>query len=595
MPITRRRWLATTLASAAATAQQRTRRPNVVLIMSDDHGYGDLSCHGNTVLRTPHLDGLASQSTEFSRFYVSPVCAPTRASLLTGRYNVRCGVHGVTGGRETMPVEEVTVAETFRKSGYRTSLIGKWHLGELYPNVPHAQGFDEYIGFRTGHWNNYFDSTLEKNGKPYPTRGFITDFLTDEALAFCNRNRENPFLLYVAYNAPHSPFQAPENALARFREAKMPIELASVYAMIENLDSNIGRLLAGLDRLQLSDNTIVVFLTDNGPAGQRFNAGLRAAKGSVYEGGVRVPMFIRWPGRIESGRKVDTIAAHIDIYPTLTDLCGVERPRTPAIDGLSLRPLLESKAASWPDRSIFTHREVPRQPDAMYPGAIRTQRYNLINGKELYDISSDPGETTDLSAKLPEKVRELRGRYEDWFKTAISERGFRHLPLPVGHPEENPAVLPATQAYFDGELKFHNVNGYAHDWITGWSRVEDSVWWEIDVARAGVFDIALRYLCAADSLGAEISVTAGGIERKASITKATPTQPLADRNLVEIAHYKTMDWGTLPAGSFALAKGRTSLKVRALAKRGRVVMDLKEVVMTMRQPQPLAASAAWRG
>jgi hypothetical protein len=221
----------------------------------------------------------------------------------------------------------------------------------------------------------------------------------------------------------------------------------------------------------------------------------------------------------------------------------------------------------------------------MYPGAIRTQRYNLINGKELYDIASDPGESRDLSSKLPEKVRELRGRYEDWFKTAIAERGFRHFPLPVGHMEENPAVLPATQAYFDGELKFHNVNGYAHDWITGWSRTGDSVWWEIDVSRAGVYDIALRYLCPADSLGAEIAVTAGGIERKATVAKATPMQPLADRNLVEVAHYKTMDWATLPAGSFALQKGRTRLTVRALKKPGSIVMDLKEARLEIRSQQ----------
>ena len=253
--LSRREWCAATAAGALTprAARPAARRPNVVLVMTDDQGYGDLSCHGNPHLRTPNIDAFAKQSVEFNRFYVSPVCAPTRSSLLTGRYNLRCGVYGVTTGFETMRTEEVTLAEALRGAGYRTALFGKWHLGEHYPYVPHAQGFDEFVGFRTGHWLNYFDPPLERNGKPIRGRGFITDVFTDEATAFMERNRERPFFLYLAYNAPHSPFQVPDRYYERFRNNKeLAPETAVVYGMVENLDENIGRLLRRVDELELA-------------------------------------------------------------------------------------------------------------------------------------------------------------------------------------------------------------------------------------------------------------------------------------------------------------------------------------------------------
>ncbi|MEZ5354665.1 MAG: arylsulfatase [Bryobacteraceae bacterium] len=576
--LSRRQWLGATAAGALQSAGGAVeKRPNVILIMSDDQGYGDLSLHGNKELSTPHLDRLAGEGAEFTRFYVSPVCAPTRSSLLTGRYNVRCGVHGVTTGKETMPVDEVTVAETFRGAGYRTALIGKWHLGEAYPNVPHAQGFDHYIGFRTGHWNNYFDTTLERNGKPYPTKGYIADALTGEAEAFVAQNRRNPFFLYLSYNTPHSPFQAPDRYWKKFDAKGMPREKAAVYGMIENLDDNIGRLTARLEGLGLAGETIVVFLTDNGPAGERYNAGLRGRKGSVYEGGVRVPFFLRWPGHVRPGRKVDTIAAHIDVYPTLADLCGVARAEGRAIDGRSLRPLLEDDKAGWPDRPLFTHRELVDKESAAYPGAIRTQRYNLVNGKELYDMEADPGESKDVAAEHPEAVRELRGRYEDWFQTAIAERGFHRLPIPVGHPEENPVTLPATQAYFDGAIRFNNGNGFAHDWLVGWTESSSTVHWEIDVAEAGRYGVTIQYLCPAGETGAVVGVEAGEEQIRATVERATSMDALPDRNLVFVKHYVTMDWGRLAAGAIELRKGRTRLVLRAIANAGGRVMDVKGV------------------
>ena len=575
MRFTRRQWMG----SLGAAILAPERRPNVILIMSDDQGYGDLSCHGNPDLRTPNLDRLAEQGVEFTRFYVSPVCAPTRASLLTGRYNIRCGVHGVTGGRETMATDETTVAEALRDAGYRTALIGKWHLGEVYPYVPHGQGFEEYIGFRTGHWNHYFDAPLERNGKPHQTKGYIADALTGEAIRYIEANRANPFFLYLAYNTPHTPYQVPDRYWQRFAAKGMPKELAAIYGMVENLDENVGRLLASVDRLGLARETVLIFLTDNGPNGDRYTAGLRGRKGSVYEGGVRVPFFIRWPGRFAAGKKVETIAAHIDVFPTLLDLCGVKRPEGRPIDGMSLRPLIEGKAAAWPDRPIFTHSERPGRENAMYPGAIRTQRFNLVNGKELYEIPVDPGETKVVAARYPEKFRELRSRYDDWFQTAIAERGFRRYPLPVGHEEENPVYLPATEAYFSGDIHFHAKNGYAHDWLTGWRRMEDRIYWEIDVVRPGSYSIVLEYLCPGEETGAEVEVGAAGEQIRIKVERPTAMRPLPDRNLIPDTHYVTMPWGRLRAGQLVLPQGRTQLSLKALAKpRGRV-MDVKAAIV----------------
>lgn len=578
MPLLRRDCLR--LAAGALSFAPARRPPNVLLILTDDQGYGDLSLHGNPHLRTPNIDQLARQGLQFTRFYVSPVCAPTRASLLTGRYHLRCGVWGVTHGKETMRLEETTLAQVFRGAGYRTALIGKWHLGEHYPYVPHARGFDTFIGFRTGHWMNYFDSTLELNGKPYPTRGYITDVFTDEAIRFLEANRARPFFLYLAYNAPHSPFQVPERYFRPFKDQGLADQVAAPYAMLANLDENLGRLLARLEQLGLARDTIVIFLTDNGPNGQRFNAGLRAAKGSVYEGGVRVPCFLRWPGRFDAGRRLDQIAAHIDLYPTLLELCGVPLPAGQLpLDGQSLVPLLTGQAPPWPDRMLFTHREPERNPSGTYPGAVRTQRFNLVNGKELYEIPVDPGEQHDLSAKSPGKVKELRAAYEAWYAVAGPQCGFTRWPIPVGYAEEPRSVLHAPQSYPHGNLRFHGGPGYAHDWLTGWTSLEDWAEWDIDVVRPSTFEVSLRYLCPASDLGAKVRLTVAGRSLDGVIREATPMERKPSRAVFPEENYPEMHWGTLPLGRLALPAGRARLEVRALSKPGATVMDLKEVCL----------------
>lgn len=579
--LNRRQWLGAAAGAALPAVRGRaaTRRPNVILVLTDDQGYGDLSLHGNPYLKTPHLDALAGQGVEFTRFYVSPVCAPTRASLLTGRYHLRTGVHGVTHGRETMRAGEVTVAEALGRAGYRTALFGKWHLGEHYPNVPHAQGFAEFVGFRTGHWMNYFDSPVERNGKPSNLKGYITDALTEESLQFIERNRQRPFFLYLAYNVPHSPFQVPKRYFDAFKKLGLDGPNAAVYGMLANLDENIGRLTRRLEELKLAEDTILIFLTDNGPATDRYVSGLRGRKASVFEGGVRVPLIVRWPGRLPAGRKVDRIAAHIDLYPTLLEMCGVQAPEGPPVDGVSIAPLMRGDSPAWPDRMLFTHQTRPAALGDPYPGAVRTQRFNLVNGTELYDIQADPGEKIDVAAQHPETVKQLRAAYDAWFKVAADQCGFQRMPIPVGHPQEDPVELAAPQSYFTGSIRFHNQPGYAHDWLTGWTDPADTVYWELDVARAGRFQVSLRYLCPEEDTGARAAVDAGARTVEGTISKATSMSPRPNLAAFDDPGYPRMDFSTAEIGPLALPAGRVRLSVRALSKPGKRVMDLQSVVL----------------
>ncbi len=572
IPTTRRDWIA----GAAAAGLKVHRRPNVILILSDDQGYGDLAIHGAPHLRTPTLDRLATQGVEFTRFCVSASCAPTRASLLTGRYHLRCGVYGVANGTETMRPEEVTLADAFHRAGYRTAMFGKWNLGEHYPYVPHARGFDEFIGWNTGHLANYYDTPMKQNGRPYQARGYVTDVVTGLALDFLDRGRQTPFFLYLAYNVPHWPLQVPDRYLRLYDGSGLDRQTLAAYAMLTCLDENIGRLLTRLDRLRIAQDTIVIFLSDNGPNTVRHNCGLRGIKASVYEGGVRVPFLMRWPGRLPAGRSIPALAAHIDVFPTLLDLCGIEQPPGPPLDGVSLKPLLAGAERSWPDRMFFTHHERRNAPPNLHPGAVRTARFNLINSTELYDFPSDPGERHDVAARYPEDARRLRAAYEAWFRQVSAECTFRRRPIPVGYPEENPVSLPAVQANFHGGIRFKQ-EGWAYDWLTNWTSLEAGVDWDIDVVRAGRYEATLSYLCAPENLGARLHVSATGQSLETVIDRPTSMEPKPNRDVVPRTEMFEMNWGLQRLGVLALEKGRASLAVRVLNIPGRTALELYEV------------------
>ena len=444
----------------AATAGQ----PNVVVIISDDQGHGDLGFHGNPKIKTPHLDQLARQSVRLDRFYVMPVCAPTRACLMTGRYNYRTRVVDTFLGRAMMDPAEVTLAEMFGGAGYRTAIFGKWHLGDNYPLRAIDQGFQEALVLKGGGigqpsdppgGSSYFDPVLQHNGRPVTKQGLgCSDVFTTAAIEFIEANRARPFFVYLAFNCPHTPLEVPDAYLQPYRDMHlandqfpsvghplpMPLDpdvTARVYGMVTNIDDNVGRLLAALDERGLARDTIVVFLTDNGPQQVRYNSGMLDRKGSVHEGGIRVPCFVRWPAALPSDRVVDRIAAHIDLTPTLIEACGVPRPAGVAFDGKSLLPLLKGEAPDWPDRTLFAQWHRGDVPERYRAFAARSQRYKLVRPEpaqrspqpfektfELYDMEADPLEFHNIASEHPEVVDRLRAAYEKWFDDVSGTRGY---------------------------------------------------------------------------------------------------------------------------------------------------------------------------
>jgi len=473
-----------------------TDRPNVVLVMTDDQGYGDLGCHGNSHLVTPHLDWFFRQGIELTRFYVSPVCAPTRSSLLTGRYHYRTGVIHTSRGGAKMHGDEVTVAELFRSAGYRTAVFGKWHLGDNYPMRPQDQGFDVSLVHKSGGIgqtpdkpNSYFNSLLWRNGRRVQAHGYCTDVFFDAALRFIRdcHAKGQPFFVYLATNAPHTPLEVADQYWRPYAARGLKETTARVYGMVQNIDENFGRLLSELEWLGLRDRTIVVFLCDNGPQQARYNAGLRGRKASTYEGGIRVPFAVQWPGHLPGGRKLDQIAAHIDLLPTLLDLCGVARPDSLSLDGVSLRPLLEGKTVAW-NRSLFFQCHRGLTPHRYQNCAVVTQRWKLVGCPgtfsqedfppdrepvfELYDLQADPGEQHDVSSQHPEVVAELRRAYDRWFRSVEQSRHFEPGRIWIDPRREDPTVLCR---YQDATYVSGRPDG-----------------WSVRVVRGGVYEVTVR-------------------------------------------------------------------------------------------------------
>lgn len=505
------------LPASAAVRMKRDERPNVILIMTDDQGHGDLGFHGNPKIRTPNLDRLAAESVRFENFYVSPVCAPTRASLMTGRYHIRTGVVDTWLGRAMMHGDEVTVAEMLAEAGYETGIFGKWHLGDNYPLRPMDQGFDESLVHLGGGitqpadppGNTYFNPTLQKNGKTVETKGYCTGVFTQAAIEFISRNRRKPFFVYLPYNAPHTPLQVPEVYLktyagmnlsnSEFPQNGQPLpaeqldSTARVYGMIENIDDNVGDLLRQLDSLKLTEKTVVIFLTDNGPQQPRYNSGMRDRKGSVYEGGIRVPMFVRWPGKFPAGREYKLVSAHIDIAPTILDMCEVPVPNNVLFDGISLGPLLNLKPEtklSWPNRTLFFQWHRGDQPERYRAFAARSQTFKLVQalGKgeqpmpanprfELFDMRSDPLEQNDVAAQYPDVVKDMKGEYDRWFDDVSATRGYEPPWIYLGSVKENPTTL--TRQDWRGPQASWRPDGLGH--------------WECYIERAGTFEFTLRF------------------------------------------------------------------------------------------------------
>jgi arylsulfatase A-like enzyme len=515
------------LVLALSTEALPADKPNVLLIITDDQGYGDIGFHGNTMIKTPSLDQLARQSVRLTNFHVDPTCAETRSALMTGKYSCRVGVWHTIMGRSILRRDEKIMPQYFAEAGYKTGMFGKWHLGDNHPYRPHDRGFQETlychgggVGQSPDAWgNDYFDDTYMRNGKPEKQTGYCTDVWFREATKFVEKHKHEPFFCYIATNAPHSPYNVDPKYAEPYLKQGVPQPMANFYGMIANIDENIGKLLAKLDEWKLAENTIVVFMTDNGTAagvlggaagskgkkkeGERgrggegeswkgFSAGMRAQKGSQYEGGHRVPCFIRWAQDDKlAAREVDGLTAHFDLLPTFLDLCGIQPPAGD-LDGRSLKLLIHGvQEESWlPTRVVHSqrvdHPEKWRKCSVMHQ--ISRHEWRLVDGKELYDLRTDPGQTKDIAAEQPDVVRELRAFYEKWW-AEVSQRFDEYSDVPLGDPaapvqqlcchDWHPADAGATpwnQSGQEGVSKDPLVNGQ----------------WAVEVAAAGNYAFTLR-------------------------------------------------------------------------------------------------------
>ena len=481
--------------------------PNVVVIVTDDQGYGDIAAHGNRVIQTPHLDRLYHESLRLTNFHVDPTCSPTRSALMSGRYSTRTGVWHTIMGRSLMDTREYTMAEMFRDAGYRTAMFGKWHLGDNAPCRPQDQGFEtafchggggvgqtpDYFG------NDYFDDTYFREGQAETQSGYCTDVWFHAARQFigeCHERGER-FFVYLATNAPHGPFHVADQYAQPYRDLGLTDTMARFYGMITNIDENLGAFRQQLSELGIADQTLLVFLTDNGTAaGYRpqedatwsgFNAGMRGTKGSAYDGGHRVPCYVHWPGgNLLRDHDVPILTAHIDLLPTLARLCNIDIDHS-ALDGADVSPLFRASSDDQQElqsRTLFVHSQRIEHPRKWKTSAVMTSQWRLINGEELYAIDTDPVQATDVAAAHPAIVSQLRDAYESWW-TRLAEPMDGTVRIDLGHPSDNPTTLTA------------------HDWHTDngpvpWNQthirkgIAANGFWAVTVQRGGRYRFTLR-------------------------------------------------------------------------------------------------------
>jgi len=513
---------------ACGSADEAPDRPNIILIMTDDQGWAQLGSHGDPILQTPRLDAMAAESVEMTRFYVSPVCAPTRAALMTGRYNYRTGVVDTYLGRAMMAPDELTIAEMLGASGYRTGIFGKWHLGDNYPQRTVDQGFQASVVHKGGGigqpsdppGSDYFDPILFRDGEQESFEGYCTDVYFDEAIRWIGEGNGEPFFACIPTNAPHSPYLVPDSYREPYAAQGLSDKDARIYGMITNIDDNVGRLLDHLEAQGLSGNTIFIFMTDNGPTTRLYHAGLRAQKASVYEGGIRVPFLVRWPDRLEP-RKIEALGAHIDVTPTLLAAAGLPTPSGPELDGINLLPLWDGEALQLPDRTYFVQAHRGNEPERYRAFAAVEQQFKLVQpvsfrqsppqdaALELYDLIADPGEETDLAAEMPEVVERLKAGYDDWFDDVSASRGFEAVRFMIGSNQQQRVTLTR------------------QDWRMetpdGWGRDEKVLGkWEVEVASDGPYDVVVTLANPAPA-AATATIAFRGVEESVPVAAGADT------------------------------------------------------------------------
>jgi arylsulfatase A-like enzyme len=565
---------------------QKGNSPNVILILTDDQGWGDLSGNGNLDLTTPNIDQLGRTGVRFDRFFVSPVCSPTRAEILTGRHHVRGGVYSTSRGGERLDIDEETIAEVFKSAGYQTAAYGKWHNGMQAPFHPNSRGFEDYYGFCSGHWGNYYNPLLEHNGNLLRGNGFIIDDLTQHGIDFIKENTHQPFFLYLPYNTPHSPMQVPDRFWEKFKDKKLSqtgsggppknqnqIDHArAALAMCENIDWNVGRIMEQLKNSDLLENTIVIYLSDNGPNGNRWNGSMKGRKGSTDEGGVRSPMVINWPGKIPQGKIVKEIASGIDLLPTLKDLTGITfQPKNP-LDGISLKPLIMQENPIWEDRYIYNY----------WRGklSLRNQNYRLDHQGQLFDMVNDPSQTKDIGKTKPQILADLSKAKEKWSQEVLVELPANDTrPFYLGHPSLQTTQVPARDATPSGDIKRSNRFPNC-TYFTNWINLEDTISWEAEVAQDGEFEITIYYSCAEDAIGSLFEVSFGDASIQGEIREAhNPGEYGASEDRVVRQESYIKDFKPLKVGKLKLKKGKGTLQIKGIKKKGRALMDFRLMLL----------------
>lgn len=508
-----------------SVAFSQTTPPNIILIITDDQGYGDFGFTGNPHISTATLDQLAQKSLEFTNFYVSPVCAPTRSSLMTGRYSLRTGIRDTYNGGAMMSTDEITIPELLKEKDYVTGIFGKWHLGDNFPMRPSDQGFDESLihlsggmgqvgDFTTYYQGNrsYFDPVLWHNNQQQSYQGYCSDIFAEEAIKFIENNKDQPFFTYLSFNAPHTPLQVPDEYYQKYKDLdpsegfgedgkpfypmseSQKEDARKVYAMVENIDDNLNKLFSKLNELEIDDRTIIIFLTDNGPQQQRYVAGLRGLKGNVFQGGVRAPLLIHYPKKYNAPKKIDQLTAHLDILPTIAEIVGIDLPNDRKIDGKSLIPLMNGDETNFENRSYFSYwnRKYPERYNNI---SIQNSGWKLV-GKtdfdatlenfELYNLAEDPYELTNLISTHPSKGMELKVEMDQFYEELIQEKHLINQPLiQIGSEEENPVFLNRNDAAGQRGI---------------WAQEDIYGYWNVHLAP-GTYDFKFKFVKAVPSQG----------------------------------------------------------------------------------------------
>lgn len=571
-----------TLLFSSCSHKPYETKPNIIIILADDQGWGDLSCNGNTNINTPNIDKLAETGVTFDRFYVCAVCSPTRAELLTGRYHVRSGVWSTGAGGERMDLDETTMAEVFKNAGYTTAAYGKWHNGMQAPYHPNSRGFDDFYGFCSGHWGNYFSPMLEHNGEIVTGDGFIIDDLTQKGLKFIEENKDKPFLLYLPFNTPHSPMQVPDRFWEKYKnknlamfyrdkEKENTLFTKAALAMCENIDWNVGRIAQKVEELGLTENTIILYLSDNGPNGFRWNDNMKGKKGSTDEGGIRSPLIIKWDGKLSAGKEISEITSGIDLLPTLAELAGIEVRTTNPLDGLSLKSLLVDDDAEWQDRIIYNY----------WGGklSLRNQKFRLDHENKLFDMENDPGQYIDVSEKYPNEYQQLLLAKTNWEKEVASELGRdAKRPFTIGHPSVFQTQLPARDAIGHGNIK--RSNKYPNStYLTNWMATTDKITFDAEVLTSGNYEIELFYTCPEEEIGSNVKLSFNDSQLEFEINEACDSPLLDDRDIYPRMEGYVKEFHRKKVGTIYLEEGKGLLTLQATLIPDNHVMDFRLLLL----------------